>query len=96
MTRLLFWIALVILVVMAVRSKLRAAIARAQGSSAGPAPASASGGGAKAWSRVEDEAEPMACCAHCGIYFPSSEAVRADGRDYCGTAHAREAHQQAR
>jgi uncharacterized protein len=100
MTRLLFWIALVILVVMAVRSKLRAAIARAHGSAtesaAGPAPASASSGGAKAWSRVEDKAEPMACCAHCGIYFPSSEAVRADGRDYCGTAHAREAHQQAR
>ena len=95
MTRLLFWIALVILVVMAVRSKLRAAIARAQGPAAGPAPASTSSGDAKAWSRVEDKAEPMACCAHCGIYFPSSEAVRADGRDYCGTAHAREAHQQA-
>lgn len=97
MTRLLFWIALAILVVMAVRSKLRAAMARAQGSatesSAGPAPASA--GGAKARGRVEDKSEPMACCAHCGIYFPSSEAVRADGRDYCGTAHAREAHQQA-
>jgi uncharacterized protein len=96
MTRLLFWIALVILVVMAVRSKLRAAIARAQGPATGPAPASAPSGGDKAWSRVEDKAEPMACCAHCGIYFPSSEAVRADGRDYCGTAHAREAHQQAR
>jgi uncharacterized protein len=95
MTRLLFWIALVILVVMAVRSKLRAAIARAQESATGPAPTPA-GGDAKAWSRVEDKAEPMACCAHCGIYFPASEAVRADGRDYCGTAHAREAHQQAR
>jgi uncharacterized protein len=95
MTRLLFWIALVILVVAAVRSKLRAAMARAQG----PAPASASGSGggeAKAWSRVEDQSETMLSCAHCGIYFPASEAVRADGRDYCGTAHAREAHQQAR
>jgi len=99
MTRLLFWIALVILVVAAVRSKLRATMARAHGSaapsSAGPAPASA-GGDAKAWRRVEDQSETMLCCAHCGIYFPASEAVRADGRDYCGTAHAREAHQQAR
>lgn len=98
MTRLLFWIALVILVVMAVRSKLRAAMARAQGSAtesaSGPA-AAAAGADAKAWRRVEDKSEPMLCCAHCGIYFPSSEAVRADGRDYCGTAHAREAHQQA-
>ena len=91
MTRLLFWIALVILVVMAVRSKLRAAMARAHGpaagSSAGPAPASA-GGGAKAWGQVEDKSEPMLCCARCGVYFPSSEAVRADGRDYCSPAHA--------
>ena len=97
MTRLLFWIALVILVVAAIRSKLRAAMARAQGPSTGPAPASA-GAEAKArtWRRVEDQSETMLCCAHCGIYFPASEAVRADGRDYCGTAHAREAHQQAR
>ncbi|MCS0611832.1 PP0621 family protein [Massilia kyonggiensis] len=97
MTRLLFWIALVILVVAAIRSKLRAAMARAQGPASGPAPASAGGeSGAKAWRRVEDQSETMLCCAHCGIYFPASEAVRADGRDYCGTAHAREAHQQAR
>ncbi|KGF79400.1 hypothetical protein IA69_24250 [Massilia sp. JS1662] len=96
MTRLLFWIALVILVVAAIRSKLRAAMTRAQqGPAAGPAPASA-GGDAKAWRRVEDQSETMLSCAHCGIYFPASEAVRADGRDYCGTAHAREAHQQAR
>jgi uncharacterized protein len=85
MTRLLFWIALVILVVMAVRSKLRAALERAQGQGAGPAPA---GTGATAWSRVEDKSEPMLCCARCGVYFPSSEAVRADGRDYCSPAHA--------
>jgi uncharacterized protein len=85
MTRLLFWIALVILVVMAVRSKLRAALARAQGPAAGPTPA---GADATAWSRVEDKSEPMLCCARCGVYFPSSEAVRADGRDYCSPAHA--------
>lgn len=99
MTRLLFWIALAILVVAAIRSKLRAAMTRAQGPAvnpaSGPAPAS-SGGNTKAWSRVEDQSETMLSCAHCGIYFPASEAVRADGRDYCGTAHAREAHQQAR
>jgi uncharacterized protein len=100
MTRLLFWIALVILVVAAIRSKLRAAMTRAQQGPAvnpasGPAPASA-GGNTRAWSRVEDQSETMLSCAHCGIYFPASEAVRADGRDYCGTAHAREAHQQAR
>jgi uncharacterized protein len=93
MTRLLFWIALVILVVAAVRSKLRAALTRAQGSAtapgAGPLHSSAAGASADpVWRQVEDKAEPMACCARCGIYFPSSEAVRAGGRDYCSPAHA--------
>jgi uncharacterized protein len=97
MTRLLFWIALVILVVAAVRSKLRAAMARAQDPAAGPAPAP--GGGepkSKAWRRVEDQSETMLCCAHCGVYFPSSEAVHAGGRDYCSPAHAHEAQQEVR
>jgi uncharacterized protein len=90
MTRLLFWIALVILVVAAVRSKLRAALARAQGPAEGPStgPAQASAGNGPVPRRVQDESEAMACCAHCGIYFPSSEAVRAGGRDYCSPAHA--------
>jgi len=89
MTRLLFWIALVILVVAAVRSKLRAALTRAQEPAAGPLHSSASGASPDpVWRRVEDKAEPMACCARCGIYFPSSEAVRAGGRDYCSPAHA--------
>lgn len=82
MTRLLFWIALIILVVMAVRSKLRAAMARAQG------PAGDVDMGAAAVRRpVEDASERMASCAHCGVYFPASEAVTAGGRDYCSPAH---------
>ena len=32
----------------------------------------------------------MASCAHCGLYFPASEAVSADGRDYCCPAHVRQ------
>lgn len=27
-------------------------------------------------------------CAHCAVYFPSTDAVRRDGVDYCSTAHA--------
>lgn len=92
MTRLLFWIALVILVVMAVRSKLRAALARSQGPAQGGGAARPAGAGAAAgsWNRVEDKSEPMACCAQCGIYFPVSEAVQAGGRDYCSAAHAQQ------
>jgi uncharacterized protein len=82
MTRLLFWIALIILVVMAVRSKLRAAVA-ARSYHPQPAP-----GPDMPQPRVE-ESERMASCAHCGIYFPASEAVHEDGRDYCSQAHAR-------
>jgi uncharacterized protein len=79
MTRLLFWIALIVLVVMALRSKLRAVLPKQP-----EAPRRAGGDGA-------DGAAPesMTCCAHCGVYFPASEAVRADGLDYCSPAHVR-------
>jgi len=92
MTRLIFWIALVILVVWAVRAKVRAMMAPyREGAMPGAAPGAAdsTSGAGPAWRRrVRGDAESMSCCAACGIYFPSSEAVRVDGRDYCSTAHA--------
>lgn len=84
MTRLLFWLALAFLVVAAIRSKLRAMAQPPQphlNPQAGPRPA--------ARQAEAIEAEAMACCAHCHVYFPSSEAVRADGQDYCSPAHVR-------
>ncbi len=81
MSRLIFWIALALLVVLAIRSKLRGAglgggtpAGRAQGSDARPA----------------GQIESMACCAHCHVYFPVSEAVQADGQVYCSPAHVRQ------
>jgi len=91
MTRLLFWIALIILVVMAVRSKVRAAMAaRGHGPVPGPGPGGMGAGHAagNAYRRVEDASEPMSRCASCGVYFPASETVRAGGHDYCSPAHA--------
>jgi uncharacterized protein len=79
MLRLLFWVALGILVVFAIRSKLRGMAAPPQ---AGQAPGPAPGANGR-------EGEAMACCAHCHVYFPASESVRADGRDYCSPAHVR-------
>jgi uncharacterized protein len=74
MTRLLFWLALAVLIVFAIRSKLRASgVARPPRP---PAPR-------------EPQVETMAQCAHCGVHFPASEAVRADGLDYCCPAHVR-------
>jgi uncharacterized protein len=89
MTRLLFWIALIILVVMAVRTKLRAML-NAQTQAQGPArgPAQEAAGASASYRRALDESERMSCCAQCGLYFPSSEAVTVDGRDYCSPAHA--------
>jgi uncharacterized protein len=76
MSRLLFWLALAILVVMAIRSKLRAS-----GFKPPPTP--------RAEPPREPQVETMARCAHCGVHFPASEAVRADGLDYCSPAHVR-------
>jgi uncharacterized protein len=78
MTRLLFWIALAVLIVMAVRAKLRQMSPKPPASSRAPRQAPA------------DASEKMACCAACGLYFPASEAVHADGRDYCCPAHVRQ------
>ena len=75
MSRLLFWLALAVLVVMAIRSKLRASAIKP--SAPGPEP------------QAPAAIESMACCAHCGVYFPASEAVRADGLDYCSPGHVR-------
>jgi uncharacterized protein len=72
MTRFLFWVALGILVIWAIRSKIR---------SAGVAPPKAP--------PSPPSIETMTSCAHCGVYFPASEAVRADGLDYCSPAHVR-------
>lgn len=82
MSRILFWILLAGLVVLAVRAKLKALSARRRASEDGQhAP------------RQADEApaqiETMTQCAHCGIHFPASEAVHADGHDYCSPGHVR-------
>lgn len=79
MSRALFWIALAVLVYFAVRSKLRAA-ARKQQTHVPPREH-----GAAAPAAIEN----MTSCAHCGLHFPASEALHADGRDYCSPAHLR-------
>jgi len=85
MTRILFWIGLLVLVVLAIRSKLRA-IARQNDAGAAPG---GQADGVPARTAAVPDAEAMACCAHCHVYFPASEAVRADGLEYCSPAHVR-------
>jgi uncharacterized protein len=78
MSRLVFWIALAVLIFFAVRAKLRAAV-RNQQMHVPPQERPAAAPPAAI--------ENMTSCAQCGLHFPVSEAVRADGRDYCSPAH---------
>ena len=75
MSRILFWIALIALVVIAVRAKLKGLNARHQ-----PPPPQP---------QQPAQIETMTQCAHCGLHFPASEAVHADGHDYCSPGHVR-------
>ncbi len=79
MSRVVFWILLALLVYFAVRAKLRAkareAARRQQMHTPPPRP--------HAPAAIED----MTSCARCGLHFPASEALHADGRDYCSPAH---------
>lgn len=79
MSRILFWILLIGLVVLAIRAKLKGLGARQQPPlHEEPRP-----------HEPAAQIESMTQCAHCGIHFPASEAVHADGHDYCSPGHVR-------
>lgn len=80
MTRILFWLALIFLVVAAIRSKLR--------KMSGPPPAGQQPTPRQPQRPAEPQTEKMLQCAHCGVHFPASENVPANGHDYCSAAHA--------
>lgn len=94
MTKFLMWMALAALVIFAIRSKIRQAQKRYQDQfrqqqqAANPQPQPAQTYKARAAAQAANDAEVMLQCAHCGVFFPASEAVRANGRDYCSAAHA--------
>ena len=87
MTRILFWLALVFLVVHAIRTKFNDA-RQPREPRQPPQQPQASTRQARAAAQAIAEAETMLCCAHCAIYYPASENVRSAGRDYCSAAHA--------
>ena len=79
MSRIVFWILLIGLVVLALRAKFKGLGARPQPPLDRQPPRQA----------PVAEIETMTQCAHCGIHFPASEAVHADGHDYCSPGHVR-------
>jgi uncharacterized protein len=96
MSRILFWVGLICLVVFAIRSKIRGAQQRQeqkfreaqQKQAQQQQPGGPAGYRARAAETAVIEAETMLACAHCGVFFPASEAVRFDGAIYCSKAHA--------
>ena len=102
MSRILFWIGLVALIVFAIRSKIRSAQKRHEekfrqaqqcaGVNQPPQAEQSVGGAAGFKARTAEkaaaDAETMLECAHCGVFFPAGEAVRFDGAIYCSKAHA--------
>ena len=92
MSRIIFWLALVFLVIFAIRSKIREAQKRHQQQFRQPPPQpqapQAQARQAPSRSQSANDAEVMLQCAHCGVFYPASETVQANGRDYCSAAHA--------
>lgn len=79
MGKLLFWIAVILVVLFAVRlinhQKSKAARADGQPPKAPQRPGL-------------DKAEEMVRCAHCGVYLPRSEALMKEGQLWCSQEHA--------
>ena len=86
MTRILFWLALALLVYFAIRSKLKQSQRRQHQRRQAPPPQPPHPSGQADVPRVAPP-EAMLCCARCGVYYPASENVPAEGRDYCSPAH---------
>ena len=52
-----------------------------------PRKAAPPNGAAQARGSAGGAPEAMVDCAHCGLHFPGSEAIRDGARRYCCTAH---------
>jgi uncharacterized protein len=85
MMRILFWAALIVLVIAAIRSKIRGKLREMTPPPGQPGPGAHPHPGA---GRPVRELGATIECAHCHVYFPESEAVTAGGRAYCSSEHA--------
>lgn len=90
MMRLLFWIALLVLVIAAIRSKIRTKLREMTPPPGHPGTGFPGAGFPGAGPQAQPMRELGATieCAHCHVYFPESEAVSAGGRAYCSAEHA--------
>jgi uncharacterized protein len=87
MTRILFWLALALLVYFAIRSKLKQSQRRQQHEQRQQWELQQR---QRASARQVAPPEAMLQCAECHTYFPASEALTAaDGATYCCDQHRR-------
>lgn len=82
--RILFWLGLLVLIILALKKKMQPPRAGSGSSGYPGSPA----GPESAGPRNTESAETMVCCAHCQIYLPASEAVQRGGQVYCSQEHA--------
>ncbi len=100
--KLLLWLILAVLVIVALRKKTQLPSSTRQAGrarQAAPAPepevpespmaASTTGSADSAGNSAQGEAEKMLCCAYCQLYIPASEAVIRDDKVFCCAAHAK-------
>lgn len=85
--RILIWLGLALLVILALRKKVRTGLTPPNG--ANPAAP-----GSTTHNHVNranlGAGESMVCCAYCAIYVPLSESVHHAGKSYCCSAHAQQ------
>lgn len=77
MSKLLFWIVIILAALVIARI-----LARNAGRRTPPTPSS------RHAHTPDGTPEIMVRCAHCGISLPSDEATRRKGYNYCGLAHS--------
>ncbi|MFZ6646430.1 PP0621 family protein [Undibacterium sp. TJN25] len=79
--RILFWLALFVVVILALKKKVQTVASPAREQQAPPPSAG----------KPARDAEAMVCCAACQVYIPASEAVYKGQQVYCSTEHAEQA-----
>ena len=84
--KLLMWLVLAVLVILAIRKKARPLTQDSMRSRNAETTSGTSSFDMPATTATP--AETMVCCAHCQIYLPASEAVIRGQQTYCSSAHA--------
>jgi uncharacterized protein len=83
--RIILWLLLGVLVILALKKKARDMQSRAYQSRSEMGPASAP---SAAPAHTVKDAEDMVSCAHCQLYVPVSDAVLRGELHFCSVAHA--------